>query len=53
MTTNVLDQNLHEILTYFVRFFLSIHFSMIIELHGDNYNYFYNYGQYKLSIVSY
>jgi hypothetical protein len=40
MTTKVLDQNVHEILTYFVRFLLSIHFLMIIELHGDNYFFF-------------
>jgi hypothetical protein len=53
MTTKVLGQNANEILTYFVCFLLFVHLWMIIKLHGDNnYNYFYNYGQYKLLIIS-
>ncbi len=35
-TTKVLGQYADEILTYFVRFLLSIHIWMRIELHADN-----------------
>jgi hypothetical protein len=53
MTTKVLGQNVDENLTYFICFLLFVHLWMIIELHGDNdYIYFYNYGQYKLLIIS-
>jgi hypothetical protein len=53
MITKVLGQNVDEILTYFVHFLLFVHLRMITKLHGDNYyNYFYNYGQYKLLTIS-
>jgi hypothetical protein len=42
-----------EILTYFICFFFFVHLWMIIKLHGGNdYIYIYNYGQYKLLIIS-
>jgi hypothetical protein len=36
MTTNVLGQNVVEILTYFIHFFLFVHLWIITKLHGNN-----------------
>jgi hypothetical protein len=36
MTAKVIGQNVNEILTYFIHFFLSVHLWMITKLDGDN-----------------